>query len=182
VPIRDLNFYYKNARRGDVEKVAESLDANKQYKPIVVNRGTITGRPNEILAGNHTVKGAKKLSWRHVDVMWVDLDEEQARRIVLADNGTTDDAGYDTALLAELLETQRNEVGNLIGTTYADEVLGKLMVEMNRDPLESIDSIEDAPDDLPGVEDLSRYVFFDSDANFDIPELRLDRRRCSRPR
>lgn len=174
VPISSLKFYHKNPRRGDVEKVAESLEANKQYKPIVVNRGTHTGRPNEILAGNHTTKGAKKLGWKNLDVMWVDLDEDSARKIVLADNGSTDEAGYDNALLAELLEEQKKSVGNLIGTTYVDDVLGKLMVEMNTDPLASIDSIDDASDDLPGVEELSRYVFFDSEANFDIPELRLD--------
>jgi Domain of unknown function (DUF4417)/ParB-like nuclease domain len=174
VPIRGLKYYHENPRVGNLEKVAESLKANGQFKPIVVNRGTKTGRENEILAGNHTTKAARSLGWKKIKVAWVDVDEDHGRRIVLADNGSTDDATYNPELLAKLLDDQKQQVGHLIGTTYNDETLGKLLVEMNRDPLESIDSIEDAPDDLGGVDDLSRYVLFDSDLNYDIPELRLD--------
>jgi hypothetical protein len=145
VPLKGLNFYYKNPRRGNVEKVAESLKANGQFKQIVVNRGTKTGRPNEILAGNHTVKAMKSLGWTKVNVNWVDVDEEHARRIVLADNGSTDDATYDAEILAELLQQQKEGVGHLVGTTYNEDVVNKLLVEMNTDPLASIDSIEDAP-------------------------------------
>jgi hypothetical protein len=173
VPLKGLNFYFKNPRRGNVEKVAESLKANGQFKQIVVNRGSKTGRPNEILAGNHTVKAAKSLGWTKINVNWVDVDEEHARRIVLADNGSTDDATYDAEILAELLQQQKEGVGHLVGTTYNEEVVNKLLVEMNTDPLASIDSIEDAPSDLSGVEELSRYVFFDSDLPYDIPPLKL---------
>lgn len=174
VPLRRLSYYYKNPRRGNVEKVAESLKSNGQFKPIVVNRGTKTGRENEILAGNHTTKAAKSLGWTKINVNWVDVDEEHARRIVLADNGSTDDATYDEQILAELIEQQKDEVGDLVGTTYNDDVLAKLMVEINTDPLASIDSIDDAPGDLEGVEDLSRYVFFDSSKPYDIPELLIE--------
>lgn len=174
VPIRKLKHYHKNPRRGNVEKVAESLKANGQYKDIVVNRGTLTGRPNEVLAGNHTMKAAKSLGWRKLDVNWVDVDEDHARRIVLADNGSTDDATYDAQLLSELLDDQKKDIGHLVGTTYNDEVLKKLLVEVDTDPLANIDSIEDAPDELEGVADLGKYVFFESDADFDIPELKLE--------
>lgn len=173
VSLRGLKYYHKNPRRGNVEKVAESLQKNGQFKPIVVNRGTHTGRPNEILAGNHTTKAARSLGRKTLDVMWVDVSEEHARRIVLADNGSTDDATYDVQILSELLEEQKNSMGDLVGTTYSDEVMSKLMVEIDLDPMANIDRIEDIPDDLPGVEDLSKYVFFDSDKDYDIPELLL---------
>lgn len=174
VPLKGLKYYYQNPRRGNVEKVAESLKSNGQFKPIVVNRGTHTGRPNEILAGNHTTKAARSLGWRAINVMWVDVDEDHARRIVLADNGSTDDATYDVQLLSQLLDEQKNSAGTLVGTTYSDEVLDKLLVEVNTDPLATVDKIEDAPGDLDGVQDLNKYVFFQSDKDFDIPELRLD--------
>lgn len=173
VPLRGLKYYHKNPRRGNVEKVAESIAKNGQFKPIVVNRGTHTGRPNEILAGNHTAKALRSLGRTRVDLMWVDVDEEHARRIVLADNGSTDDATYDARILSELLDMQKSDIGHLIGTTYNDEVLSKLLVEIDTDPMANIDRIEDIPDDLPGVEDLSKYVFFDSDADYDIPQLKL---------
>lgn len=174
VPLRGLKYFHKNPRRGNVEKVAESLRGNGQFKPIVVNRGTHTGRPNEILAGNHTAKAARSLGWTRINVSWVDVDEDRARAIVLADNGSTDDATYDTEILSQLLDDQKNSAGHLVGTTYNDETLSKLTVEMNLDPMANIDKIEDVQADLPGVEDLSRFVFFDSDKDFDIPELRLD--------
>lgn len=174
VSLRKLKYYYENPRRGNVEKVAESLKANGQFKPIVVNRGKKTGRENEILAGNHTAKAARSLGWTQINVTWVDVDDEHARRIVLADNGSTDDATYDVQVLAKLLDTQKNTVGHLVGTTYNDDVLGKLLVEVNTDPNANIDSINDAASDLDGVQDLNKYVFFQSDKDFDIPELRLD--------
>ena len=174
VPIAGLNYYHLNPRRGNVEKVAESLKANGQFKPIVVNRGTLTGRPDEVLAGNHTTKAARSLGWKTIDVMWVDLSEEHARRIVLADNGSTDDATYDNSVLAELIEAQKNELNSLVGTTYSDDSLGKLMVEIDLDRKNEIDSIADMDSDLDGVEDLSKYIFFTSDKNFDIPELDLE--------
>lgn len=174
VSLRKLKYYHENPRRGNVEKVAESLKANGQFKPIVVNRGTKTGRENEILAGNHTAKAARSLGWKQINVTWVDVDDEHARRIVLADNGSTDDATYDVQILAKLLDTQKTTVGHLVGTTYNDEVLGKLLVEVNTDPNANIDSINEAPAELEGVQDLNKYVFFQSDKDFDIPELRLD--------
>lgn len=174
VPIRGLKYYFKNARRGNTEKVAESLKFNGQYKPIVVNRGTKTSRPDEILAGNHTVKAARSLGWKVIDVMWVDVSEEHARRINLADNGSTDDATYDIQILTALLDDQKNDAGNLVGTTYDDEILSKLMVEVNLDKTADVDRVEDAPADMDGVQDLNRYVYFESDADYDIPVLRLD--------
>jgi Domain of unknown function (DUF4417)/ParB-like nuclease domain len=174
VLLKKLKYYHRNPRRGNVEKVAESLKANGQFKPIVVNRGTETGRPNEILAGNHTCKAARSLGWTRLNVVWVDVDEEHARRIVLADNGSTDDATYDTQLLSELLREQKESAGHLVGTTYGDEVLEKLMVEINTDPMANIDRIEDAPAGQDGIQAYNKYVFFQSDKNFDIPELRLD--------
>lgn len=174
VDISDLNFFHNNPRIGNVEKIAESVAENGFLENIVVNIGTKTGRPNEILSGNHRIKALKAVGRKKVDVRWVDVDDSGARKIVLALNGSTDDATYDPTILAQLLDEQKKEVGHLIGTTYNDDTLGKLLVEMNRDPLESIDSIEEAPDDLDGVEDLNRYVLFDSDRNYDIPELRLD--------
>lgn len=54
LPLTQLNTFHKNPRRGDVEAIKGSLVANGQYRPIVVNKGTHTGRPFEVLAGNRT--------------------------------------------------------------------------------------------------------------------------------
>jgi ParB-like chromosome segregation protein Spo0J len=99
VPLAALRPYEGNPRRGDTRAIRESLERNGQYRSIVVNRRTM-----EVLAGNHTLRAAIELGWEEIAATFVDVDDEQARRIVLVDNRTNDLAGYDSALLAELLE------------------------------------------------------------------------------
>ncbi len=135
VPVDDLARYHRNPRRGNVEAVAESLRVNGQFKPIVANRGTLTGRPNEILAGNHTLDAAILCGWDRIAVTWVDVDDEAAARIVIVDNRTSDLAGYDTVLLADILA----ELPDLDGTGYDQDALDSLL-----------DDVE-----LPGLLDLT---------------------------
>lgn len=123
VALNDLAPYYRNPRTGDVDAIAESLRINGQYKAIVVNRGTHTGRPNEILAGNHTWAAAKQLSWEDIAATWVDVSDEDAARIVVVDNRTSDLAGYDSELLADILD----ELPDLEGTGYDQSALDKLL-------------------------------------------------------
>ncbi len=123
VPVGDLTRYHRNPRQGDVAAVAESLRINGQYKPIVVNKGTLTGRPNEILAGNHTYEGVVRRGWEQVAVTWLDVDDDAAARIVVVDNRTSDLAGYDSALLADIL----SELPGLDGTGYDQDDLDELL-------------------------------------------------------
>ncbi|MET9879572.1 ParB/RepB/Spo0J family partition protein [Actinacidiphila glaucinigra] len=123
VPIDDLVVYHRNPRTGDVDAIANSLRANGQYKAIVVNRGTHTGRPNEILAGNHTWTAAQQLGWEQIAATWVDVPDEDAARIAVVENRTSDLAGYDSELLADILE----ELPDLDGTGYDQTALDKLL-------------------------------------------------------
>ncbi len=109
VDINSLKPYPKNPRRGDVDAIAKSLEHNGQYKPIVVNR-----KDNCILAGNHTWRAARSLGWTEIAVSWVDADDLQASKIVLADNRTSDMSIYDDSRLLELL----NSLPNLDGTGF----------------------------------------------------------------
>lgn len=125
VPVAELTPYHRNPRTGDLDAIAESLSVNGQYRPIVVNRGTLTGRPNEILAGNHTYKAAKRLGWTDIAVTFLDVDDDAAAKIVIVDNRTSDLAGYDTALLADIL----TELPDLDGTGYDQDQLDQLLDE-----------------------------------------------------
>ena len=115
VELGSLVAFEGNARRGDVAAIAESLRANGQYRPIVVNAGSHTGRVNEVLVGNHTVDAAKSLGWATIAAVFADVTDDQAVRIVLADNRTSDLASYDDATLAWLID----EVGELDGTGFS---------------------------------------------------------------
>lgn len=121
-----LNAYYRNPRQGDVDAIAEAVDALGQYKPIVVNRGTVTGRPNEILAGNHTHQAITRLRRKSIDVVWVDVDEDTAKKIVLADNRTGDLAGYDNDALFALLQSLDTLDGSGFSQGDYDSILSDL--------------------------------------------------------
>lgn len=120
--VDDLAHYHKNARLGNVARVASSLKVNGQYKPIVVNVGTHTGRGMEVLAGNHVLKAAKQLGWKRIAVHQVDLTEAQAARLVLADNKTSDDSTYDEKMLDEILADVLavEDLEDLEGTGYTE--------------------------------------------------------------
>lgn len=123
VPVGDLRTYHRNPRRGNVDVIADSLRVNGQYRALAVNKGTHTGRPLEVLAGNHTLMAARTLGWHTVAVTFVDVDDDQAARIVAADNRTADLGDYDGAVLGALL----TELPGLDGTGFADEDLAALL-------------------------------------------------------
>lgn len=90
VPVGSLEFFPGNARRGDVAAIAASLAENEQYAPIVVQRST-----RHVLAGNHTLKAAQSLGWPDIDVVFVDVDDQRARKINLSSNRTAELGSYD---------------------------------------------------------------------------------------
>lgn len=114
VPVAELRTYHRNPRRGNTAVIAQSLRVNGQFKPILINAGTYTGRPNEVLAGNHTLMAARDLGWETVAAVTVDVDDDQAARIVAADNRSSDLGEYDDRLLLELLA----DLPDLDGTGY----------------------------------------------------------------
>lgn len=132
LPLNDLNTHHNNPRRGNIPAIAESLRVHGQFRPLVVNAGTHTGRPNEVLAGNHTLLAAFDLegtdhAFTELDCYVIDVDEDEATRIVLADNRTSDLGSYDDEVLAELLDSLDDD---LSGTGYDDDDLADLMAEL----------------------------------------------------
>ena len=131
IPTSDLTLYANNPRRGDINTIAESLQTNGQYRPIVINRGTHTGTPNEVLVGNHTAQAIRLLAdmdptntqWDTVTAYVVDVDADHAARIVLADNRTSDQATYNDAELYALVQAVDHD---LDGTGYSYDDLDEL--------------------------------------------------------
>lgn len=132
LPVAAISPHPRNPRRGDIEAIKQSLKANGQFRPIVVN-----SRTNEVLAGNHTLLAARELGWPKIAATLIDADEEQAKRILLADNRTSDLASYDERLLAEVL----GELEELEGTGYEQADLDALLDQLAED--------EPLPDDEP---------------------------------
>ena len=128
--LKEIQLHPRNARVGNVETIKESMTTNGIYKPIVVNKGTYTGRPNTCVAGNHSLKAMLQLAednpsdprWQEIDVWLIDVDEHKETKILVADNATSDKGGYDNEQLAELIDL----AGGLSGTGYAQEDVDEL--------------------------------------------------------
>jgi ParB-like chromosome segregation protein Spo0J len=118
VAIRQLKHHPNNPRIGNVEAIAESLEVHGQYRPIVANRQT-----GHIVAGNHTVKAARGLGWKHVNVTWVDVDSKTELAMLLADNRLADLATYDEPLLIDLLQS----MPDLSGTGWTQDAVDELL-------------------------------------------------------
>lgn len=146
----DLNMYYRNPRRGDIDAIAASLKKLDQYKPLTGNIGTLTGRPNEILAGNHTLAAIRRLRaenpddprWRNVNVHWVDVDDDLAARIVVTDNRTSELGWFDVSELAAILESFN---GDLEGISYSQDDLARLFPPDTEPP----EGFPEFGDDIP---------------------------------
>ncbi len=124
LPVAELTPYRANPRRGDVAAIRESLEATGQYRALVVRSDTL-----EVLAGNHTLAAMRDLGYEKALVHLVDVDDETARRIVLADNRTAELAGYDDEALAGLLA----EMDSLEGTGWDQVAVDELLAELEPD-------------------------------------------------
>jgi hypothetical protein len=135
-PIGDLTPHPRNARNGDTDTIARSLEVNGQYRPIVAARGGV------ILAGNHTYAAALELGWSDLSVVHLDLDpdSEDAVRIMLADNRTADLGRYDEAQLLELLKGIEDD---LDGSGYVPEDLSLLEETLDALAASALDDIDD---------------------------------------
>lgn len=141
VPITVPKPYGKNPRRGDVERIAKSLEENGQYKTITLRRGT-----DEILAGNHTHKAAMLLGWSGIAVDHIGpITDDEAKQIVLVDNAANDWASYDLATRAELLASLPDPT---FGTGYTAAELEAALNGVVQEPApvpEDADLVPDKP-------------------------------------
>jgi len=122
IEIDEVHTHPSNVRQGDVGAISESLKAHGQYRPIVFQKST--GR---ILAGNHTWKAAKALGWTQIAATPVVCDDQQALRILLADNKANDLATYDEPELIELLKQLADTDEGLLGTLFDGDELDSLI-------------------------------------------------------
>jgi hypothetical protein len=109
--VTKLRPHPRNARMGDTDAIVESIVTNGLYRPLYVQRST-----GIIVAGNHTYAAALELGATELPVVWLDVDDRQAEKIMLADNRTADRGGYDMGLLLDLVTSLGDD---LIGTGYS---------------------------------------------------------------
>lgn len=127
-PLDTVRPHPRNPRQGDIGAIHQSIEANGFYGTIVAQRST-----GYILAGNHRWQALQQTGATQIPIAWIDVNDEHALRILLADNRTNDLASYDEGSLTELLQQILRDTGTLEGTGYDDEALNELVANATRD-------------------------------------------------
>jgi len=128
LPIDSLRSHPSNPRKGNVKKIVESIQANGFYGAIVVQKSTMM-----ILVGNHRWMAAKECGMTTIPAIVVDVDDLAAKKILLADNRTSDFAIYDTDELSRLLRDIISD-DSLLGTGFDANDLDKLIADVTDAP------------------------------------------------
>lgn len=151
VKLTRLSAHPDNPRHGDTDAIGESIEANGFYGAVVAQEGT-----GVILAGKHRWDTAADRGLSAVPVIWIDVDDETARRIVAADNRTSDLGWYDDAALAELLKSIASTEAGLTGTGFDDTALNMLLASVALHEDDS--SVIAGPESFPTIDPTSINV------------------------
>jgi hypothetical protein len=201
----ELKHFHRNPRRGNVRLISESLLAHGQYRPIVIwtHEGGKAKDEPEIIAGNHTYKGAKFLDqvakgqtpkpdwieqaerrighkvrpWAVMGVVKIDATAEEATAIMLADNRTADSGGYDTEELKQII----GNTPDYFGTGYSEQewkLVHKATEQAALDALNTIKEMQKAQregDDVEAIDpDMAKIIpSVDDQYGADVPEVDL---------
>jgi hypothetical protein len=122
VTLDSLRPHPRNARRGQLGLISESLRTHGQYRSIVAQRST-----RYVLAGNHVFLAARDLGFEHLDVHFLDVDDDAATRVLLLDNRVGELAEFDDSALFALL----GEIPDLDGTGYGTDDLDELIARLD---------------------------------------------------
>jgi len=128
VPVGELEFHPRNANEGDFGVIYESVETSGFYGALVVQRST-----RHVLAGNHRLAVARKHGIPELPVIWLDVDDEQALRILTVDNRSTR-LGQDNSMkLIDVLNELNQTATGLTGTGYDRDDLDNLINDLNTD-------------------------------------------------
>jgi hypothetical protein len=123
VPVDKLRPHPMNANEGARAVIAESIEENGWYGAVVAHEGT-----GYIVAGNHRWEEACKAGADTIPVIWLDVDERRASKILAVDNESSRRGRNDDAKLAALLESFQ---GDYLGTGYDQSDLDVLLRELS---------------------------------------------------
>jgi hypothetical protein len=119
-----------NPRRGHVASIQESLQAHGQFAPLLIQKSS-----SKILKGNHTYKALLLEGWIEADTTIIDVDDDEAQRILLIDNRTSDKGTYDQQELADLLDSIATSSKGFAGTGWDPDEYDDLLAALDAMPV-----------------------------------------------
>lgn len=161
--ITDLKEWENNARihtRRNLEALKNSLNAFGQTKPILVQKSSM-----RIIAGNGTYQAICALGWETIDCRVLDISDEQAEALAIADNRTGDLSQWDERSLTEALK-KIDDSGNLDLVGYDNLELERMLSYQSGDLFEKLEENK-APKAKPTLDDFKKIEI--------IPEPKEDK-------
>lgn len=125
VPIDSVQPHPRNPHQGDVGAITASIDHTGFYGALIVQEAT-----RRILVGNHRWMAARHAGAQQIPATFVDVDDEAALRILLADNRLARLASDDSNALAELLQELAATPSGLSGSGYDGDALDELLADL----------------------------------------------------
>lgn len=110
-----------NPHSGDVDAIAESIEQNGVFQPIIVQAST-----RHIISGNHTWAAMVRRGMTEVPIIELPVDNAEAKRIGLAANRTAALGWDDEAMVADILQQLHGTDAGLAGTAYSFQDLTRL--------------------------------------------------------
>lgn len=142
-----LKEHPDNPKRGDVDAIKESMEINGFFGAVVAQKST-----GYVLAGNHTFRTAAAEGVDRIPVLWIDVDDDAALRILLADNKIAELGFMDE----EALDAALSKLDGLAGTGYSG-VEDAIREEENREPEPEPDPGPPTADDVPDDDFVSQF-------------------------
>lgn len=124
-----LKLHPKNPNEGDLGAIMESVSVNGFWGAVIAQKST-----RFVVAGNHRLMAARELKMPTLPVIWVDVDEMQAMRMLAADNRHARLGTDNKDALTELLTILAMSDEGLAGTGYDGDDLDTMMAEMGEKP------------------------------------------------
>ena len=147
VPLTDLQLWPGNPRKGNKRLIRESLQQFGQTRPLHARRAD-----GHVMMGNNTLECMQDLGFEHADVIYHDVDEATARRVMLMDNRTADLGFYDDMLIAEMLQQLD---GDYEGTGWTADEADKYFELLQDDGQDDYWELDDDADDDETVVEIS---------------------------
>lgn len=133
VPIAHLKGWKDNPRKND-QAVQPLMDSIKRFgfaAPVVARKAD-----KMIIAGHTRVKAALELRLTDIPVRYLDISEEDAKLLALADNKLGEIAKWDEAKLSAVLRELDEAGADLEGLGWIHDEVDELIEDMVEEPVE----------------------------------------------
>lgn len=127
-PIADLTLHPDNPRHGDIGAIMQSIEQNGFVGVLVAQCSS-----GHVITGNHRMQAAANLGFTKLKVEWKDCSDEEALRLLLADNRTSDLATNDDVVVADLLMALAESEAGFDGTGYDGDDLDDIIAALEYD-------------------------------------------------